>query len=201
MGQANRSERACEKIAEAAGQGAELVVFLEAWVAGYPYSREGWESSLEHWIPVRIRSYDNALLIASEDTDRLCQAVARANFHVVLGCNEMDPRRGVHTIYNTLLFIEGSGKILGRHRKTMPTFVERAVWGWGHGSNLVSYETDIGRIGAGRQRPSDDAHPRPYDRAGRRFPRGGLPGGLCAAHRPQSWRSPIGKNNSSGTTA
>ena len=59
----------------------------------------------------------------------------------------MDPRQGVHTIYNTLLFIERTGKILGRHRKTMPTFVERAVWGNGDGADLVTYETDIGRIG------------------------------------------------------
>ena len=140
-------DRACQKIAQAASHGAELIVFPETWVAGYPYWGEGWESPLQKWIPVRIRFYDNALVIPSEDTDRLCQAAAQASAHVVIGCNEMDSRRGVHTIYNTLLFIDRSGKILGRHRKTMPTFVERAVWGWGDGSDLVSYETDIGRIG------------------------------------------------------
>ncbi len=140
-------ERACQKIAEAAGPGAELIVFTETWLAGYPYWGEGWESKLNDWIPVRIRFYDNALIIPSEDTERLGEAAARANAHVVMGCNEMDPRRGVHTIYNTLLFLERTGKILGRHRKTMPTFVERAVWGNGDGSDLVSYETDIGRIG------------------------------------------------------
>lgn len=140
-------DKACQKIAEAAGNGAELIAFTETWLAGYPYWGEGWESNLQQWIPVRICFYDNALVIPSEDTERLCQAAARANAHVVIGCNEMDPRRGVHTIYNTLLFIDRSGKILGRHRKTMPTFVERAVWGCGDGSDLVSYETDIGRIG------------------------------------------------------
>ena len=138
---------ACRKIAEAASKGAELIAFTEAWVAGYPYWGEGWESNLQSWIPVRIKFYDNALLIPSEDTERLGEAAARANAYVVIGCNEMDPRAGVHTIYNTLLFFDRSGKILGRHRKTMPTFVERAVWGWGDGSDLVTYETDIGRIG------------------------------------------------------
>src|SRR5438876_6637793 len=59
----------------------------------------------------------------------------------------MDSRRGVHTIYYTLLIIERTGKILGRHRKTVPTFVERAIWGPGDGTDLVSYDTDIGRIG------------------------------------------------------
>lgn len=140
-------ERACAKIAEAAGQGAELIAFTETWLAGYPYWGEGWESRLQDWLPVRVRFYDNAILIPSEDTERLCDAAAKANAHVVIGCNEMDSRRGVHTIYNTLLFIDRSGRILGRHRKTVPTFVERAVWGNGDGSDLVTYETDIGRIG------------------------------------------------------
>src|SRR5438105_13553300 len=38
-------------------------------------------------------------------------------------------------------------KILGRHRNTVPTFVERAIWGPGDGTDLVSYDTDICRIG------------------------------------------------------
>src|SRR5437867_11507392 len=82
----------------------------------------------------------------SDDSERLCGAAAKANGHVVIGCNEMGSRRGVHTMYNTLLFIERTGKILGRHRKTLPTFVERAAWGPGDGTALVSYDTDIGRI-------------------------------------------------------
>lgn len=140
-------DRACKKIKEAADNGAELIVFPEAWISGYPYWGEGWESSLNDWMEVRIQFYDNALIVPSEDTDRLCKAAADADAHVVIGCNEMDPRPEVHTIYNTLLFIDRSGKILGRHRKVLPTFVERAVWGNGDGTDLVSYETDIGRIG------------------------------------------------------
>ncbi len=138
---------ACAKISEAAKQGAELVVFTETWLAGYPYWSEGWGSELRHWLPVRMQFYDAALLIPSEDTDRLCHAAAKANTHVVIGCNEMDSRPNAHTLYNTLLFIDRSGKVLGRHRKTVPTFVERAVWGNGDGTDLVTYETDIGRIG------------------------------------------------------
>ena len=53
-----------------------------------------------------------------------------------IGCNEMDPRPEVHTIYNSLLFIDNHGQVLGRHRKLMPTFVERAVWGCGDGTDL-----------------------------------------------------------------
>jgi predicted amidohydrolase len=143
----NCVDKACVRIAEAAAQGAELIVFGETWLAGYPYWDEGWGSELGKWLPVRVRFYDNALVIPSENTERLCHAAAKANAHVVMGCNELDSRRGVHTIYNSLLFIDRSGKVLGRHRKTVPTFVERAVWGNGDGSDLVTYETDIGRIG------------------------------------------------------
>jgi len=139
--------RACEKIAEAARHGAELIAFTETWLAGYPYWDEGWGSQLQTWATVRAQFYDAALIIPSEDTERLCQAAARARAQIVIGCNELDGRRGVHTLYNTLLFISSEGKILGRHRKTVPTFVERAVWGQGDGTDLVTYETEIGRIG------------------------------------------------------
>ncbi len=139
--------RARAKIAEAGRAGAELVVFTETWLAGYPYWGEGWGSELRNWLPVRVQFYDNSLLIPSEDTEALCDAAASANAHVVIGCNEIDSRPNCHTLYNTLLYIDRSGRILGKHRKTVPTFVERAIWGNGDGTDLVSYETDIGRIG------------------------------------------------------
>ncbi|MBH8561536.1 carbon-nitrogen hydrolase family protein [Nostoc sp. CENA67] len=139
--------KACENIALAAKNNAELIVFGEAFVAGYPYWGEGWESPVDSWMELRTRFFDNSMLIPSEDTERLCEAAAKANAIVVIGCNEMDSRPGVYTIYNTLLYINRDGKVLGRHRKVMPTFVERAVWGWGDGSDLISFQTDIGRIG------------------------------------------------------
>lgn len=140
-------DKACAKIAEAAGQGAQIIVFSEAWVSGYPYWGEGWESRVGDWMNVRGRFYDSTLLLESDDTARLRAAAAKADAVVAIGCNEMDPRAAVHTIYNTLLFIDNHGQILGRRRKLMPTFVERAVWGCGDGSDLEVYETDYGRIG------------------------------------------------------
>lgn len=147
MDLAGSVERACAKIAEASAHGAELIVFPEVWLAGYPYWGQGWESNLPEWIAARVRFYDSAVLVPSEYTEAIGEAAARANAHVVIGCNEMDARTGVHTIYNTLLFFDRSGTLLGKHRKCMPTFVERAVWGNGDGTDLVTYQTDIGRIG------------------------------------------------------
>lgn len=138
---------ACEKIAQAAANGANIIAFSEAWVSGYPYWGEGWESHLPDWMEVRSAFFDNALMIPGEDTRRLCEAAAAANAVVILGCNELDSDPAVHTLYNTLLFIDNHGNLLGRHRKIMPTFVERAFWGCGDASGMRSYATDFGRIG------------------------------------------------------
>ncbi len=138
---------ACQRIAEAGAQGANIIAFSEAWVSGYPYWGEGWESHLPDWMAVRAAFFDNALMIPSEDTQRLCDAAARANAVVIMGCNELDSDPAVHTIYNTLLFIDNHGRLMGRHRKTMPTYVERAFWGCGDASGMRVYATDFGRIG------------------------------------------------------
>src|SRR5207302_6098232 len=99
-------DRACQKIHEAASHGAELIAFTETWLAGYPYWGEGWESKLQNWIPVRVKFYDQALLILSEDTERLCIAAAKDNDHVVIGCIEMDYRSGGLSSYSSLHFID-----------------------------------------------------------------------------------------------
>ena len=140
-------DKACLKIAEAASQGAQIIVFSEAWIAGYPYWGEGWESRVGDWMDVRGKFFDSTLVIDGDECARLCAAAAKANAVVVIGCNEMDPRPAVHTVYNSLLTIDNHGQILGRHRKMMPTFVERAVWGCGDGSDLQCFDTDFGRIG------------------------------------------------------
>ena len=139
--------RAETYIAEAASGGAELIVFPEVWLAGYPYWTEGWDSALQSWVGGRIAFRDAAVLAPSEDTDRLGAAARRANAYVVMGCNEIDPRPEVSTIYNTLLFFDPKGRLMGRHRKTMPTFSERMFWGQGDAADLQVFETDIGRIG------------------------------------------------------
>lgn len=139
--------RACAIIEEAGRNGAQLVVFPEAWLAGYPYWTEGWDSALPQWAGGRILFRDNALVVPSEDSERLAHAVRRSGAYVVLGCNEMDPRAEVSTVYNSLVFFAPDGTILGRHRKLMPTFTERMFWGQGDASDMVVFDTEYGRIG------------------------------------------------------
>jgi nitrilase len=140
-------ERACGYIREAAKNGADLVVFPEVWVSGYPFWTDGWDSQIPSFIEARVRFREAALVIPSDDTDRLCRAAREANVYVVMGCNELDGRPEVETIYNSLLFIGRDGTLLGRHRKLHPTFIERLFWGQGDGSDMAVYDTDIGRIG------------------------------------------------------
>ncbi len=140
-------ERAEAYIAEAAALGAELIVFPEVWLAGYPYWTEGWDSSLQSWVGGRVAFRDAAVLAPSEDTERLGVAARRAKAYVVMGCNEIDPRPEVSTIYNTLLFFDPEGRLVGRHRKTMPTGPERLFWGQGDAGDLRVFDTAIGRLG------------------------------------------------------
>jgi nitrilase len=117
------------------------------WLAGYPYWTEGWDSPLQPWVGGRVAFRDAAVLAPSEDTERLGAAARRANAYVVMGCNEIDPRPEVSTIYNSLLFFDPEGRLMGRHRKTMPTFSERMFWGQGDAADLQVFDTDIGRLG------------------------------------------------------
>ena len=139
--------RATEAIREAAANGAELIVFPEVWLAGYPYWTEGWDSNVGKWVEGRVRFHDAAVTIPGEETEELARAARDANAYVVMGCNELDSRPGSQTIYNTLVFIGRDGTLMGRHRKLVPTFTERMFWGLGDARDLVVFETDIGRIG------------------------------------------------------
>lgn len=140
-------KRAIAAIGEAAKNGAELVVFPEVWLAGYPYWTEGWDSNIPAWIGGRVMFRDAAVLAPSDDTDRIGAAARQHNVYVVMGCNEIDGRAESSTIYNTLLFFGRDGALMGKHRKLMPTFSERQFWGMGDGHDIKVFETDIGRIG------------------------------------------------------
>ncbi|WP_373321772.1 carbon-nitrogen hydrolase family protein, partial [Gluconobacter cerinus] len=69
---------------------------------------------------------------------------AKMKAHLVTGVIERDGA----TLYCTALFFGPDGALLGKHRKLMPTGIERLVWGQGDGSTIPVFETDIGRIGA-----------------------------------------------------
>ncbi len=136
-------EKGCTLMAEAARNGARLIVFPETWVPAFPY----WgQQPGRRWIRVWRDLLSNAVEIPSADTDILCHAAHRANAFVAIGVNERD-KRSQGTIYNTILFIDNHGNIMGKHRKLVPWEAERLYWGRGDGSDLKVFETELGRLG------------------------------------------------------
>ena len=141
-------EKACGLIKEAGKNGAELVVFSEAFIPAYPaYYTVGYETNPHEWTEYMIALQDNSVVIPSEDTKVLGEATKEAEAYAVIGCNELDDRPGSRTVYNTLLFLDKRGGVMGRHRKLMPTYTERVYWGMGNAGDLNVVDTDIGRIG------------------------------------------------------
>jgi len=136
-------EKACGLIAEAGAAGARLIVFPETWIPTYPW----WISSPAVFSGAMYAElWKNAVEVPSPVTDRLGDAAREAGAYVVMGINERDlATRG--TLYNTLLYLAPDGHVLHKHRKLIPTFTERTVWGFGDGSDLSVLQTPLGRLG------------------------------------------------------
>ena len=136
--------KACALIAEAASNGAELVVFPEVFVPGYPYWN--WTMTPLAGSPWFERLVHGSITVPGPEVDRLRDAARAAKCVVVIGVNEHDPRL-LGTLYNTLVFIGADGELLGAHRKLVPTWAEKLTWGYGDGSTLRVYDTAVGPLG------------------------------------------------------
>ena len=134
-------EKCCRLIAEAAAQGARLVVFPETFIPGYPFWI--WTHTPATSGGFYLEYFANSVEAGSDATERIGAAAREAGTHVVVGVSE----RSGGTLYNTLLYFSDSGAIVGRHRKLQPTCVERTLWGRGDGSDLRIVETPLGRLG------------------------------------------------------
>jgi len=142
-------DRLEELAAEAAGNGAELVVFPETFVPVYPSSRwakafAGWQNPDAKKTFARIAMNSVAVGLPSER--RLGAAAKELGIWIVTGVNEVEPYRP-GTIYNSLLYHSPDGELVLHHRKLVPTNHERLVWGQGDGRGLEAAETPFGRIG------------------------------------------------------
>jgi nitrilase len=141
------TERAAEAIQEAGRNGAELVVFSEAWLPGYPMWTEGWDSDIAEWAQLRALWHDSALLMSGPEMLRLEQAARDVSIDVVIGVNELDERPGGQTIHNALAFIDRSAGLLGTHRKLCSPFAERTFYGPGDSSDIRVFDLTVGRVG------------------------------------------------------
>ncbi len=142
-------DKAVALVNEAAAQGAELIVFPEAFIPGYPAwiwrLRPGGDHALSEAIHARL--LDNAVDLASTDLEPLFVAAKQRGVTLVCGLDERDDALSRSTLYNTVVVIGPDGELLNRHRKLMPTNPERMVWGFGDASGLKVVDTPCGRIG------------------------------------------------------
>ena len=138
------AHKAASLIREAAEHGARLVAFPEVFIPGYPYwnwitdpiTGSAWFEKLVH----------AAVLVPGPEIAIVCNAARETGTHVVMGVNERSPL-SLGVLYNTLVFIGPDGRILGKHRKLVPTWAEKLTWTGGDGASLRVYETDLGRLG------------------------------------------------------
>jgi nitrilase len=134
---------------EAAGNGAQLVVFPETFVAVYPSSR--WAKSFAGWQnegakATFARIAENSVAVGSPAERRLAACARELGVWLVTGVNEVEAERP-GTIYNALLYHSPDGELALHHRKLVPTNHERLIWGRGDGRGLHAVETGFGRLG------------------------------------------------------
>jgi nitrilase len=141
-------DKACDLIAAAGREGAHLVAFPESfiptypdWVWALPPGSEGLLNELY------AELLDQSVTVPSPATEQLCEAARQAGVYVAVGVSERNAEASGASLYNTLLYFDPQGRLLGKHRKLVPTGGERLVWAQGDGSTLQVYDTPFGKLG------------------------------------------------------
>jgi nitrilase len=140
-------DKAVRLVGDASALGAKVMVFPEAFIPGYP-------KGVNYGLVVGARDpagreefrhyLEAAIEVPGPQTQRLAEAAAAHGVYVVIGVIERDGG----TCYCTVLFFGPDGTLLGKHRKLMPTVMERVIWGFGDGSTLTVVDSPYGRIGS-----------------------------------------------------
>lgn len=142
-------EKTCEYINEAAQNGADLVMFPEAYIPGYPSwvwrlkpgGDMGKCKDFHHLL------FENSINLFQNGLVKIQDAAKKNNITLAIGFHEINGEASGATLYNSYAVIGPDGKILNVHRKLIPTNPERMVWGWGDASGLNVVDTPAGRIG------------------------------------------------------
>ena len=143
-------DKVCAMTAQAAERGADLVLFPEAYVGGYPWGLSfgtavGGRS--EAGRRVWERYWSTAIEVPGPEVGRMGEVAEQAGVHLCVGVIERDSTYSGGTLFCTLLYIGPDGSLLGKHRKLKPTAAERLIWGEGDGSTLTTVETEYGTVG------------------------------------------------------
>lgn len=145
-------ERAVALIEEASRKGAKLIAFGETWLPGYPaWLDHSPQAALWNHAPTKntfalLRR--NSVVVPGRETAMLGAAAAKHGAVVVIGVNErVEEGAGNGTLYNSLLTFDETGALVNHHRKLIPTYTERLIWGQGDAAGLEAVATHAGRVG------------------------------------------------------
>ncbi|NER16077.1 carbon-nitrogen hydrolase family protein [Spongiivirga citrea] len=131
-----------------ASDGCQLIVFPESFIPGYPRgfsfgavigsrTDEGRELYNEY--------YKNSIDLESDDLKRLEKLAKSTNTYLVIGATEKQNANG--SLFCSMLYISPKVGLLGVHRKIKPTGTERLIWAEAGAESLVTFQTNIGKLG------------------------------------------------------
>ena len=140
-------------IREARDAEARLVVFPETWLPGYPVWLDVCRDvALWDHEPVKRvfrRMAEQSVVVPGPVTEALSAAAKEAGVVIVIGVTErVDAGPGHGSLYNAALTFDTDGRLANHHRKLVPTYTERMVWGLGDANGLAAVSTSVGRVGA-----------------------------------------------------
>lgn len=135
-------DKVCENIQHAADQKAQLVVFGESLVPGYPFWVEHTEGAVfESAVQKEIYAHyvNHSVDVDAGELDHVCEVAKTGKIAVYLGIIERSKERG-NSLYCSLVYVNALGEIKSVHRKIMPTYEERLVWSVGDGKGLKVHD-------------------------------------------------------------
>jgi len=142
-------DKVIDSISRAEGK-ADLIVFSEGFVPGYPFWLDGTGGArFNDPMQKELFAYysDQAVTIEAGHLSAVCHALKAANMACYLGIIERPMDRGGHSLYCSFVYINALGEIKSVHRKLQPTYEERLVWSPGDGNGLVTHKLGAFTVG------------------------------------------------------
>lgn len=137
--------QALDWIAQAGREAVDLVAFPEGYIPGHPLWFHFHPVTGSQSLAWSAQLFENSVEIDGPEVRAICQAARAAGIHVVMGvCERLPGTTG--TMFNSQLFIDAEGRLLGRRQKLVPTVGERIVHTPGRGPMLPVFKTAFGRL-------------------------------------------------------
>jgi nitrilase len=133
-----------EWVVRAKAAGADLVVFGESYIPGFPFWNMLYAPIDQHGFYRRL--FDNAIEVPGPQAEQLSDIARRHRVVLSVGVTEKGSV-SMGAMWNTNLLFDADGRLLNRHRKLVPTWAEKLTWANGDASNLRVEQTQLGKLG------------------------------------------------------